>query len=146
MGDTEDETARRTRPLIHRAGHHLLGSLFCANVAIEESQAAGAPAGGQHLENHRNLLESAKFEPLYSYSAGAGARYEIRDQAARIRRGGGKTVSEWSPLGGDVLLKGLLTVVIRRRDGRPASNQAKNKKIRDNIGLKDGLPVPKIGR
>ncbi|HLW64681.1 MAG TPA: hypothetical protein VKS79_05125 [Gemmataceae bacterium] len=32
-------------------------------------------------------------------------------------------MSEWSPLEGDVLLKGLLTVIVRRRDGRPASKQ-----------------------
>jgi hypothetical protein len=32
-------------------------------------------------------------------------------------------MSEWSPLERDVLLKGLLTVVVRRRDGRPASGQ-----------------------
>jgi hypothetical protein len=32
-------------------------------------------------------------------------------------------MSEWSPLERDVLLKGSLTVVVRRRDGSPCSGQ-----------------------
>ncbi|MFL5327331.1 MAG: hypothetical protein ACJ8C4_00315 [Gemmataceae bacterium] len=32
-------------------------------------------------------------------------------------------MSEWSPLDGDVLLKGLLTVIVRRRNGRPCNDQ-----------------------
>jgi hypothetical protein len=31
----------------------------------------------------------------------------------------GVQVGDWSPLEDDVLLKGTLTVVVRRRDGRP---------------------------
>jgi hypothetical protein len=32
-------------------------------------------------------------------------------------------MSDWSPLEDDVLLKGLLTVIVRRPGGRPAGNQ-----------------------
>lgn len=32
-------------------------------------------------------------------------------------------MGEWSPLEGDILLKGWLTIVVRRRDGRPCANQ-----------------------
>jgi hypothetical protein len=32
-------------------------------------------------------------------------------------------MGDWSPLEDDVLLKGMLTVVVRRRDGRPRSGQ-----------------------
>jgi hypothetical protein len=32
-------------------------------------------------------------------------------------------MSEWSRLEADVFLKGLLTVVVRRRNGRPCRNQ-----------------------
>src|SRR5213596_2747258 len=35
----------------------------------------------------------------------------------------GKPMNEWSPLEEDVFLKGLLTVVVRRRDGRPLSDR-----------------------
>jgi hypothetical protein len=37
--------------------------------------------------------------------------------------GEGEPMSEWSPLERDVLLKGLLTVVVRRPDGRPSRGQ-----------------------
>jgi hypothetical protein len=32
-------------------------------------------------------------------------------------------MNDWSPLEEDVLLKGTLTVVVRRGDGRPAAGQ-----------------------
>jgi hypothetical protein len=32
-------------------------------------------------------------------------------------------MGDWSPLEDDVLLKGTLTVVVSRRDGRPAAGQ-----------------------
>jgi hypothetical protein len=36
---------------------------------------------------------------------------------------GGEGMDDWSPLEEDVLLKGRLTVVVRRRDGRPRAGQ-----------------------
>jgi hypothetical protein len=32
-------------------------------------------------------------------------------------------MSDWSPLEDDVLLKGVLTVIVRRRNGRPYAKQ-----------------------
>ncbi len=32
-------------------------------------------------------------------------------------------MGDWSPLDEDILLKGTLTVVVRRRDGRPSRGQ-----------------------
>jgi hypothetical protein len=32
-------------------------------------------------------------------------------------------MGDWSPLEDDVLLKGTLTIIVRRRDGRPRAGQ-----------------------